>query len=259
VAEGVKRRLDAVAATTEPLVYAVQMWRSALALAGGGRETPREGLVDELRFPYLPIDPERFGLNLTERSAVLDIGCLAGHGLYDLHVRRSRLGLPVPRLVGLDIDRSTVALAASLAPSWSGRTPVDFVAARCETSPFAAASFDLVLARVVLPYAELERSMERVSAVMRPGGLALLQVHAPRYYLIKLMRNLGRPLVAGYYGRALLSGVAYALTGRQLRSPRFQETPLGLRQLAVLAARHRLESRWSQRHSSRPLMLFQRR
>jgi SAM-dependent methyltransferase len=258
LAERIEGRLAAVRADDDVAAYRVKAWQRTIA-ALLDREPPPGEETDSLRFPYVPIPPEQFGVDLGAHSAVLDVGCLAGHGLFDFYVGRCRLRLPIPRLFGIDLDRGSVRLADELAPLWAPERTVDFMAGRCEELPYEDGAFDLVVARVVFPYVDLSRATAELARVARPGGLALIQLHAPRYYLEKLLRNLHRPLTISHCGRGLLSGLAYTLSGRQPENRWFRETPLGVDQFTALAAGHGFTLRWLCRHPRRPLLLLQRR
>jgi SAM-dependent methyltransferase len=258
LAERIEGRLDELPVEGEAAAYRVSAWRRTIAALLQRAPDPGDE-TDSLRFPYVPVPPEQLGVDLGSRSAVLDVGCLAGHGLFDFYVSRCRLRLPIPRLCGLDVDADSVRLAATLAPLWAPDCAVDFVAGRCEALPYEDGAFDLIIARVVLPYADIGLGMGELARVSRPGGLALVQVHAPRYYLEKLLRNLRSPRTLSHCGRGLLSSLAYTVSGEQPRSRWFRETPLGVDQVTALAARHGFALRWLCRHPRRPLLLFQRR
>jgi SAM-dependent methyltransferase len=233
--------------------YLIRMWREALAEADG-LARPRES--DPLVFPYLPFSPERFGLNLTSVSRVLDVGCLGGFGLFDFAVRRRRRRLPVPRLMGVDVDPASLALGAVLSRHWAPPHKASFVGASGEGLPFETGSFDLVIARSVLQYLRIQPALAELARVVRPGGLVFIQVHAPAYYLHQILRHVNNPLQAAYYGRALLSGVLFSTSCVQPQHRWFREAAMTGTRLSALCDELGLEPRWSDQGLRRPLMLF---
>lgn len=154
--------------------YIRRMWRHVLDPSG----TPDENGA----LPYVPFAPEQLGVELKPSSRVLDIGCLGGYGLADFARRRRAEGAVVPKLVGIDVDPRSVAVARQLAPHWGGSL-ADFLESSAEEMPFPDAWFDIVVARLVLPYTDVGRVIDGVARVLRPGGLWLVQLHDPRYYL----------------------------------------------------------------------------
>lgn len=244
--------LAGLPAHDESRAYFVDMWRGAL----GERKTGR-GLQKQ-PFPYVPISPEDLGLDLTAESTLLDVGCLSGYGIFDFHTRRTGAGRPVPRLVGLDIDPVSVELGRALARIWADDTRVTFCLASCESIPHEPGAFDMLIARTVLPYVNIDATLSEFARVLRPSGLALIQLHAPGYYWWHLARSLRQPLLAGYYARPLVSRVILGLTGRQPEHRWFQETALHADELIALCRRHDLTPVWSQPHRYHPIVTFRR-
>jgi SAM-dependent methyltransferase len=235
--------------------YLIRMWREALAEADGHEPRPDR---DPLVFPYVPFAPERFGLQLTASSCVLDLGCLGGFRMFDFAVRRQRRRHPVPRLVGVDIDPESVALGTALARHWAPPRKVTFTEASGETLPFDDGSFDLVIARSVLQYLRIRPAMAELARVVRPGGLAFIQVHAPAYYLHQIFRHVKRPLQAAYYGRAFASGLLFSTSCVQPQHRWFSEAAVTASLLTSLCRDVGLAPVWSDRGLRRPLMLFRR-
>jgi SAM-dependent methyltransferase len=249
----VRDELERLATGKDP--YVVRMWREALAEAEGQHRGPH---CDPLAFPYLPFLPEQFGVSLDERAHVLDLGCLGGFGLFDLTVRRLAQGLPLPRLVGVDVDRESLELGSALAPTWARPNQLIFQHATGESMPFASGSFDLVIARSVLQYLHIRPAVRELARVVRPRGLVLIQVHAPGYYMHQIVRHARRPLQAAYYGRALVSGLIFATSLVQPRHRWFKEAAVTYRRLLSLCRGAGLEPVWSNRNVRRPLVLFER-
>jgi SAM-dependent methyltransferase len=250
---GVRERLETLAEGKDP--YVVRMWREALTEADGLDRGPQ---CDPLAFPYVPFLPEQFGLSLTQDSSLLDVGCLGGFGLFDFTVRRIRQGRPVPRLYGVDVDRESLELGSTLAPTWSRRGRLLFHRATGESMPFYDGMFDMVIARSVLQYLRIRPALAEMARVVRPGGLLLLQVHALGYYLHQIARHLGDPLQAAYYARALASGVVFSAGGVQPRHRWFREAAVTDRRLLSLCRDLGFEMVWSNRGVRRPLWLFVR-
>lgn len=98
---------------------------------------------------------------------VLDIGCGVGQLFVAQSARR-----PAGMRVGLDVEQAPLAYAARHFP-----TAAFFVRARAESLPLRAASFDLVVARVSLPYTNLPRALDEIHRVLRPGGRVWLSLH----------------------------------------------------------------------------------
>ena len=88
------------------------------------------------------------------------------------------------------------------------------VVGAAEALPFATASFDVVICRLALPYADVRRALGEMARVLRAGGALVLQIHCLRYYLAHALgaRN-WRTLVHAL--RAIASGGAFELTSWQ--------------------------------------------
>jgi SAM-dependent methyltransferase len=251
---GVRDELERHTPGTDP--YVIRMWREALAEADGIERPPES---DPLVFPYVPISPEHFGLRLSSESRVLDLGCLAGFGLFDFTARRLRQRRPVPRLFGVDVDPAGVALGGALARTWARPGQVAFQRATGEALPHASGAFDLVIARSVLQYLRIQPALEELARVARSGGLIVLQVHRPAYYLYQLVRHVHRPLQAAYYGRALMSGLLFAASGLQPRHRWFSEAAITDDRLLSSCHDLGLKLLWTNDHPARPLALFAKR
>jgi SAM-dependent methyltransferase len=249
--QGLKGELERLSDGSDP--YVVRMWREALGEAMG---QPRPPHSDPLVFPYVPFSPERFGLKLTEESRILDLGCLAGFGLFDFTVRRQRLRRAVPCMIGVDVDPASLALGQRLGRTWARPGQLGFQRATGEALPYAGGSFDLVIARSVLQYLKIEPAMAELARMARPGGLVLIQVHGPGYYLHQILRHVSRPLQAAYYGRALASGLFFDVAGVQFQHRWFREAPMTNRRLLALCGSLGLKPLWTNHDLRRPLTLF---
>jgi len=119
---------------------------------------------EELRIARSPNDLRRImPPALPSDSRVLDIGCGAGQTLLAAYPDRLSFGLD------LDID------ALRLGRTWSDR--ISFAGGTAESLPYAAAWFDIVIARVCLPLTDLGRSLAEAERVLRPGGRLWITLH----------------------------------------------------------------------------------
>ena len=145
---------------------------------------------------------------------VLDAGC--GVGAYSRHFQELGGG----RITALDLDSVRVRIARALAGP--AREQIEFLHASVAALPLPDRSVDLVFSRVVLPYAPVDQALAEFARVLPPGGLALLMLQAPAFYL-RFLRRAGltpaglRRTVSGVAG--LLGGFALELTGRARRVP----------------------------------------
>lgn len=251
---GTRSELQRLAAVADP--YIVRMWREALAEADGLERPPDS---DPLVFPYVPFFPEQVGLELSPESRVLDLGCLGGFGLFDFALRRARLGLPVPRMFGVDVDGASLALGQAIGRTWARPGQLMFQRSTGEALPHASGSLDLVIARSVLQYLWIRPAVEELARVVRRGGLVLIQSHGPVYYVHQILRHVNRPLQAAYYGRALLSGMLFSASGRQVQHRWFKESAMTDGRLLTLCGELGLTLLWTNGHPCRPLALFRKR
>ena len=121
--------------------------------------------LEELRIAQNPNHPEHLlppSLPLSHR--VLDIGCGAGQTLIAAYPDRLSFGV--------DIDLDALKLGKSL----TGQ--VAFVCARAAALPWTNAQFDMVIARVVLPYTDISSSLKEIHRVLIKGGEVWLVLHS---------------------------------------------------------------------------------
>ena len=242
--EKIRTRLAAMP-DNDAVSYATHMWRHTLDCLETGREDASGAL------PYLPAAPEALGIALSENDRVLDVGCLGGHGLFDLAWRRQQAGMPLPQMTGMDIEYWLPVRELC-------GDAFDFVAGSAEALPFADGTFRVVIARLLLPYVRIESALAELHRVTAGDGLMYLQAHGPGYYRRKLLRSLRNPRTALYYLRPLISGVMLQLTGRQRAAPRWRETALSAGMLERLAVRHGLRVVWRGADADRPLVVLRR-
>jgi ubiquinone/menaquinone biosynthesis C-methylase UbiE len=144
---------------------------------------------------------------------VLDIGCGAGQELRPFVAGGSAFG------AGIDVAPAVGLAARALFRAEAPDARVAFARAAAEHLPFCAASFDVVICRLALPYTDNARALGEMSRVLRPGGVLLLKFQHARYYFAKLRDGLlaGDLKSAVHACRALGAGAVYHLTGVQPR------------------------------------------
>jgi ubiquinone/menaquinone biosynthesis C-methylase UbiE len=119
---------------------------------------------EELKIALDPRHPEHvLPPSLPAGARVLDVGCGAGQTLIAAYPDRTTFGL--------DIDQGALLLGKSLT---SG---VCFVCGDAEALPYASDSFDMVVARVSLPYMNLDPSIREMYRVLKPGGTLWITLH----------------------------------------------------------------------------------
>ncbi|HEU4594017.1 MAG TPA: hypothetical protein VFS10_02530, partial [Pyrinomonadaceae bacterium] len=98
------------------------------------------------------------------------------------------------------------------------------------------------------PYTDNARALSEMARVLRAGGVLILKIHHPRYYLTEAARAVSAlsPLAFVHAARVLLAGVVYHVTGRQPRTrlvstETFQTEAMLRRELARLGLKIRRE------------------
>ncbi len=153
---------------------------------------------------------ESVGNNQVER--ILDVGCGAGYDLLQFIERKNAIGF------GIDIAEKVGEIGKEFFETTNFADKVNFVCSRGEELPFANESFDVILCMVALPYMNNKKTIAEISRVLRPNGIFLLKIHAPKFYFQMLrerfkagnLKSLIYPLIA------LFTGSFYWLTGNQL-------------------------------------------
>ena len=179
--------------------------------------------------------------------------------MFDYCRRRRAARLGVPRMVGLDADASAVAVAVDMGRIWADGTRVEFVQARSEALPLPAQSCDLVIGRLLLPYARIDSTLGEIVRVLKSGGLAFLQAHSPGHYWSELRREKRTPREILYYLRPILSGWFLAWTGRQPRARWFTETALTPGQLDRVCMRAGLVPVWRDVTRPKPMVVCRKK
>ena len=140
---------------------------------------------------------------------VLDVGCGSGEDL--MHPVFAEA---VARW-GIDPDERAIELGRKAFPG------ISLIHGFAESLPFDDAHFDVVMARVSLPYTNIPVALAEIARVMKPGGHLFVTLH---YWCLhaKWLANACR---TGAWKRAVdlvfvtLASAWYALTGVVLRKP----------------------------------------
>lgn len=103
-----------------------------------------------------------------QHRRVLDLGCGAGQTLLASNLP------PDVWAAGVDVDFDALLLGQELA------APLSLVNGLAEGLPFADGAFDLVIARVVLPFVHIRPVLAEIGRVLQPGGELWALVHPPR-------------------------------------------------------------------------------
>jgi ubiquinone/menaquinone biosynthesis C-methylase UbiE len=120
--------------------------------------------LGELRIALDPANPRHIlPPPLPPGARILDVGCGAGQTLIAAYPDRA--------CFGIDIDFDALKLGRSL------DARIGFANAAAEALPFAGGQFDLVCARVSLPYTNIPRSLKEIRRVLKKGGQAWLTLH----------------------------------------------------------------------------------
>lgn len=169
----------------------------------------RQYHLRELEIALSSDDPSRL---LPETGAgvqrVLDIGCGAGQTLIALKLNGAR-GF------GLDIDLDALRLGRELLRE-SHPEPVDLAAGTAEALPFRDGSFDLVIARVALPYMHIPTALREAARVLAPGGEVWFALHPVSMFRLSAVRTLRSAVFQCY---VVANSVLFHMAGRQFRYP----------------------------------------
>jgi ubiquinone/menaquinone biosynthesis C-methylase UbiE len=130
---------------------------------------------------------------------VLDVGCGAGQTLIAAYPGRIAFGI--------DVDVAALKLGKSLTQD------IRFVCGRAEALPWADEQFDMVVARVSLPYSDLDRSLKEIRRVLKKNGGLWMTLHpfAVPWEQVKRANYRGRI----YFLYIVLNSVLFHLTGKQ--------------------------------------------
>jgi len=138
---------------------------------------------------------------LPESHTVLDIGCGAGQTLIAAYPDRVSFGI--------DVDAAALKLGRSLTRH------VQFTCAKAEALPYSDARFDLVVARVSLPYTNLRKSFQEIRRVLKKGGALWITLHP--FSMVWSHAQSSRSYKGWiYFSYILLNGALFHLTRHQI-------------------------------------------
>jgi len=145
---------------------------------------------------------------------VLDIGCGAGQELLSFVADRRAFGL------GIDISKEAGLAGRQLFAAQGLDDRVAFARASAESVPCRSGSFDVIICRLALPYTDNHKVFAEFARILRPGGMILVKIHHPRFYLRKFTDGFRsgdvRSMVHSI--RVLTAGTLYIVLGRQIRN-----------------------------------------
>jgi SAM-dependent methyltransferase len=146
-----------------------------------------------------------------EARTILDIGCGLGQTLIALLPTLADGAL----LVGTDIDIEAVKYGKRLG------APIQFSIANGERLPLRTSSVDFVIARVSIPYMQIDVALQEIRRVLRPGGTVWMVLHPARMYWRSVARAMRRPKPRTLFrlSYVLLNSCLYHLVGVQFRMP----------------------------------------
>jgi SAM-dependent methyltransferase len=133
-------------------------------------------------------------------SLVLDVGCGSGDQLVELQ----DVGAVV---FGVDVDPESLLKCRE--------RRLNVVAGKAENIPFADASLDGILCKVVLSYTDDRRTIAEFSRVLKNSGTAYVITHGAGYYVTYLIK--GPSFATRFYGlRSLANACFFSLIGKRL-------------------------------------------
>lgn len=148
---------------------------------------------------------------------VLDVGCGAGQEMLPFLERQSPVDRRPSLAVGIDNAPAVGRVGRHLFAQRGITKHVAFVRGMAEQLPFGSAVFDVVICRLALPYTLNAEALAEISRTIKRGGLVLLQIHHPRFYLLEMKQALLSANVRSVVHslRVLTAGLIYVATGRQ--------------------------------------------
>ena len=112
---------------------------------------------------------------------VVDMGCGLGHlSVY--------FALHGARVVGFDINETSLAAARELGAKWNVADRCRFLCCRSEQMAIGTHAADLVFSRSTLQYADRQEVFKECLRVLRPGGSLILLENLPHSPFINLYR-----------------------------------------------------------------------
>jgi ubiquinone/menaquinone biosynthesis C-methylase UbiE len=134
---------------------------------------------------------------------VLDVGCGIG------------LAVPGSTIVGIDLD--TIGMIVGRRNGMK----TEFVQASGESLPFRSESFDMITARVSLPYMRIQVALKEMYRVLKPEETIWLALHGIDKTVETAVRSIRRGNPKGTLRQAyvLLNGTLFHFTGKQFCMP----------------------------------------
>ena len=157
--------------------------------------------LGELAIAQDPSHPAHLNPEIRPGERVLDIGCGAGQTLIATCPDRASYGI--------DVDLDALQIGRTLTHN------VRFSAASAETLPFRSETFDVVIARVSLPYTRLSASLAEVHRVLRPGGRFWTTLHPISLAFGQAREGSWKGWV--HFGYVVANGLLFHATGAQFR------------------------------------------
>jgi ubiquinone/menaquinone biosynthesis C-methylase UbiE len=140
---------------------------------------------------------------IKEGQFVLDVGCGIG------------LAVPGSTIIGIDVD--TIGMNVGRRNGMRN----EFVQASGEFLPFRSESFDMITARVSLPYMRIQIALKEMYRVLKPKQTVWLALHGIDKTFETAVRSIRRGNPKGTLRQAyvLLNGAIFHFTGKQYYMP----------------------------------------
>lgn len=187
-----------------------------LSRRAGGRariepNMPSSYHLEELQIVRTAGDPRRSVPAYPCRCwKVLDVGCGIGQTLTAAEFSQAA------ELHGIEPDAAAVSLAQS-----QQEPRLRIIQAKAEALPYLDNTFDLVFARVSLPYTNIPRSLDEMRRVLKPRGYLWLTMHPLRMEIDNMLRSLlhfsMKSMIDQIY--VMTNSATFALTGRCVARP----------------------------------------
>jgi len=160
--------------------------------------------LEELRIALDPRDPQHIlPPRLDASQKVLDVGCGVGQTLIAAYPDRLTFGM--------DADFRALKAGSALTDR------ISFVCGQAESLPFASGCFDVVMARVSLPYTHINKSLREMRRVLRSGGLLWFTLQ--RFSVVWRSTQVWSGKRWIYFGYILINSILFHFLGCLIRFP----------------------------------------
>ncbi len=188
----------------------------------------KETWADESTVQQIPVED-------TGNVMVLDLGCGLGSNL-------NEFSLPTAtHIVGVDPNPSSLRLARILHPARQ------FMEGRGEHLPFPDHTFDLIVAKLSLPYMHIPNALREMRRTLKPGGQVVASFHPVGFTLRELIKIFPLPIPTLYRLYVLANGVLFHFAGKLMpfgrRVESFQTERALRRAFAAAGLQGQFESR----------------